>query len=339
MRLLIFLRTLKFTKAIPTEVRVSVVIPCFNNSEHLAETLGSLLNQDFEAWECVIVDDGSTDDSIQIVADFQSRDNRFKTACRPSSFPKGANSCRNYGAELAMGEYLLFLDADDLLSSNCLSYRLSKISSELDLAVFHTGNFIEKTEESTPFSNLLSSSKSVAEYLNLFLDYQIPWHTSSGLWRKMFFNKINGFDTDLQRFQDVDLHVRALNSEKLGLWVDENSDFTSFYRKSTFHTQISLEKRRFVLDQGILFLQKLKSEGVLSKTNGLLLYLMFRFEEVLDAEDLKLLKGLYKGINENLPNEVKMMFSLEGEYLKSPSRIRKVISFGIYKLYRKKNKF
>lgn len=333
---LIFSYTSKFNKAIPTEVRISVVIPCFNNSAHLEETLESLINQELKEWECVIVDDGSTDNSTQIVSKFEDKDKRFKLFHRPSSYLKGANSCRNYGAELAKGDFLLFLDADDLLSQNCLDYRLSKLNSELDLAIFHTGNFLEKTEDSTPFSNLLSSSNSVDEYLDLFLDYQIPWHTSSGLWRKEFFNKINGFDTDLQRFQDVDLHVRALNSKEVRIWVDEKVDFTSFYRKSTFHTQISLEKRRFVLDQGILFLQKLKNEGVLFKTFGLLLYLMFRFEEVLNSSDLKVLQSLFKEKTERLPIEAKMMFLLEGKYLKSPSRIRKVLSFGIYKLYRRK---
>lgn len=301
----------------------------------MAETLDSLLNQDYEAWECIIVDDGSTDSTIEIAKNFEKQDGRFRIINRTETLPKGANSCRNLGAKLAKGELLLFLDADDLLSNNCLSYRTSQIGEQIDLAVFHTGNFTVSTEESTAFSNLLNPSFSRVEYLDLFLDYQIPWHTSSGLWGKDFFTQIGGFDMDLQRFQDVDLHIRALNSEKIRLWVDGNDNFTSFYRKSTFHTHISLERRRFVLDQGILFLKKLKSEGVLSRAQGLLLYLMFRFEEVLKGNDVKHLRNLFEGTNEILPVEVKMMFSLEGKLIKSPSRIRKVLSFGIYKLYKK----
>ncbi|WP_439475326.1 glycosyltransferase family 2 protein [Algoriphagus formosus] len=247
-----------FSKTNSLPIEVSVIIPCFNNSRHLEETLQSVADQNLQGFECLVVDDGSEDGSWDIALKFVQSNQLFQAHRRSDSLPKGANSCRNFGAEKAKGKYLVFLDADDLLEKDALSYRLKKISQEADLGIFLTANFSVNIHQVIPFSNLIKKDKGTQDYLNLFLDYRIPWHTSSGFWKKAFFQKIGGFDLDLQRYQDVDIHIRALSDSELKLWVDTSSKITSYYRKSEFHQQVTLAKRSFLLNQGFLFLDKLR---------------------------------------------------------------------------------
>ena len=98
---------------------VSIVIPLYNRAELIAETLQSVLMQFYQNWECIVVDDGSTDNSFQVIKSLFEKDNRIKVYERNRE-PKGASTCRNIGIEKSNGEYIIFLDSDDLLDSDSL---------------------------------------------------------------------------------------------------------------------------------------------------------------------------------------------------------------------------
>ena len=92
---------------------VSIIIPTFNRGCLLEETLQSILKQTYTKWECIIVDDGSTDNTEKIVEKYIKSDSRIQYYKRPETRKKGANSCRNYGFKLAKGEYINWFDSDD----------------------------------------------------------------------------------------------------------------------------------------------------------------------------------------------------------------------------------
>lgn len=323
-------------------MKISVIIPCFNNENLLSETIESVLAQTHSELECILVDDGSSDDSREVAKDYILKDARILFQERPKGLPKGANSCRNHGATLATGELLLFLDADDLLASNCLEERLNCYQDQ-DLLIGQAAVFEGNIEGATSFFENLSTSKTREHYLGMFLEYLIPWHTSSGLWKKSFFEKIGGFNSTLQRFQDVELHVRALAESDIRFKIDFAAGFTSFYRKSAFHQSMSPAKRRFVLDQGTTYLSELKRtlpSKVLSNLQGTMVYLLFRFEEVIGSEDVDILtefssKDSVQNGQEVNSWEASGIISLFRK-LPSPSRIRKYLSFALYKLYRRR---
>ena len=282
------------------------------------------------------MDDGSTDTSVEIANAFSKSDSRFLVYTRPESLPKGANSCRNYGATLAKYQHLIFLDADDLLTKDALEIRAAALDEELDLAIFRTGKFTNQPSVHEDFSTQLNVNFGASDYLGQFLAYQIPWHTSSGMWRKDFFIKIGGFDQELQRFQDVEIHIRALASPVLRLMVFPELPITSLYRKSLYHTQVTLEKRRVILDQGFVFLNKIKNQfgqEMLGKTYPFLVYLIFRFEEVFGNSDYQKIMNLYGTFknDRSVSLSFKMVWWLHTEVLKRPSKIRKLLSFGIFK--------
>ncbi len=94
---------------------ISVIVPCYNYGHLLNETLDSLLSQTYLKWECLIIDDGSTDNTREIAKNYTLKDNRIKYSYKLNG---GLSSARNEGLRHAKGQYIQFLDADDLLSSN-----------------------------------------------------------------------------------------------------------------------------------------------------------------------------------------------------------------------------
>lgn len=111
------------------KVKVSVIIPTFNRGNILGETLESVRAQTLTEWECIVVDDGSSDDTEELMKTYQKMDPRFTYVKRPAERNKGACACRNIGLEHAKGEYIQFLDSDDIISSNKLEEQVNRLES------------------------------------------------------------------------------------------------------------------------------------------------------------------------------------------------------------------
>ena len=103
---------------------ISIIIPTYNRAYIIEETLNSILAQTYIHWECIIVDDGSTDNSIEIIPLFIKKDPRFRFYRRPKNTKKGASSCRNIGYEQSLGEYIQWFDSDDLMHPDKLKLKL-----------------------------------------------------------------------------------------------------------------------------------------------------------------------------------------------------------------------
>ena len=110
---------------------ISVVIPAYNAEQFLDETLESVLSQTYENWECIIVNDGSTDNTESIAKKWCEKDARFRYFYKENS---GASDTRNLGIKKARGEYIAFLDADDLYMPNFLEICLENlVEKDVDL--------------------------------------------------------------------------------------------------------------------------------------------------------------------------------------------------------------
>src|SRR5690349_10557906 len=127
--------------------KVSIVIPLYNRENLVLDTIRSIKNQKHQNFECLVIDDHSTDNSYAVVEEFCLADNRFKIWRRRGQI-RGACACRNEGIENASGEFLMFLDSDDVLRPECFGNRLEKILSAnasafivTQIAVFHHENY------------------------------------------------------------------------------------------------------------------------------------------------------------------------------------------------------
>jgi glycosyltransferase involved in cell wall biosynthesis len=184
---------------------VSVIIPLFNRENLITETLQSVREQTYSNFECIVVDDGSTDQSLAAAKAFAEGDNRFIIVPR-STMTKGACACRNEGIEKASGEYLMFLDSDDLLSSTCLEERVQRFQKNPkdNFIVNQIGLF----DHNTYLVTSLWSSLNHRDDLKAFL-YSEGWQTSSTFFKTSFVKKYR-FDENALSWQDVDFHLRIL---------------------------------------------------------------------------------------------------------------------------------
>lgn len=208
--------------------KVTIIIPNFNRVNLLKESLLSVESQTFTDWECIIIDDGSTDNSINLIESFTEKDNRFRLIIRDKK-PKGASTCRNLGILHSKSEYIVFLDSDDLLSSTCLQSRLSFMegNKSLDIGVFPALGFKEKPGDYNLLWNILNKQETPS-HLHRFLRGDTPWATLSCIWRKSFLEKIGGWDQEASCWQDWELHIRALLENAQYSCCDTKPD--SFFR-------------------------------------------------------------------------------------------------------------
>ena len=107
---------------------VSIIMPCFNAAATLPAAIESVLNQSYPAFELIIIDDKSTDQSASIIDDYSRIDDRIKLFS--NSGRRGVSNARNIGIRSAVGQYICFLDADDFYFSRSLEIRIAKLQQD-----------------------------------------------------------------------------------------------------------------------------------------------------------------------------------------------------------------
>ena len=110
--------------------KITVIIPCYNQGDYIAETINSVQKQTFTNWECIIIDDESTDNSKKIITNFCKQDSRIKYIFHKKS---GVSTTRNYAIANAQGEFILPLDADDLIAPQYIEDALREFEKTPDL--------------------------------------------------------------------------------------------------------------------------------------------------------------------------------------------------------------
>lgn len=126
---------------------ISIIIPTYNRAHLIGETLDSVIAQTYINWECIVVDDGSTDYTEELIRFYCEKDSRIQFYHRPADLTKGANSCRNYGFELSNGELINWFDSDDIMLKNFIESRIQLFSAEIQLIIGGGIYVDEKMEE------------------------------------------------------------------------------------------------------------------------------------------------------------------------------------------------
>lgn len=243
----------------PGEPAVSIIIPCYNVDRFLAETLESVFAQTFADYELIVVDDGSTDSTASVIRSFGSK---VKAIFGPN---RGASLARNTGTEYARGEFIQYLDADDLLAPNALENRVKKLlSTGADVAYSDW----QKLEESETGRFLLGET--VARRIDdihsdpeiaLFTNFWAP--PAALLYRRSIVEAIGGWNISLPIIQDARY---ALDAALRGGRFAHVPGVGAYYRISR---QSSLSRRdplAFVQD---VFLNACQVEGWWEKNEGL----------------------------------------------------------------------
>lgn len=214
---------------------ISIIVPTYNRASLIKQTIESVIDQTYFFWELVIVDDGSSDDTEGVIEAFNDDRIRF---IKRSRLPAGAPTCRNIGLESCTGQYVIFLDSDDLLLPNTLEQRVAaiQINKEVDFLVFQTAFFETSIADSSVLWNRFDESND----LTRFLESDIVWHTSGSIFSRDFLHKGgHKFAEALQSSQDWQFHLMILLSKPRYLKINSLPDV--FIRRDRKNTRISDE--------------------------------------------------------------------------------------------------
>lgn len=184
---------------------VSIIIPVYNRAEIIKATLDSIIQQTYPNWECLLVDDGSTDSTLTTLEYYSKNDARFKIIKRPEHLVKGANTCRNYGFEKSTGAYVNWFDSDDIMAVTFLEEKVKAFKNGTD-AVMHRNRYANYK-----LTRFRDSKFKFTSPENLFYHYamdEIEIQTSCMMWKRQFLNDNDLFDESMERFQDNEFHIR-----------------------------------------------------------------------------------------------------------------------------------
>lgn len=206
---------------------ISIIIPVYNRQELVKETLNSVLAQTYQNWECIVVDDGSIDYTWDVLKEYVFRDSRIKINQRTRD-PKGAPSCRNIGITLSEGEFLVFLDSDDLLAPWALEGRMEIIRKRPSLEiVLSNGVYFNGVKKSFLHYTTDFNCNSIIEH---YRKYDVVLNITTATWRREFIINNNlSWDEDLSSWQDTDFFITGFSLHLDFQWASELPDYFCRY--------------------------------------------------------------------------------------------------------------
>jgi glycosyltransferase involved in cell wall biosynthesis len=281
---------------------VSIIIPTYNRAHLIGETLDSVLAQTYPNWECIVVDDGSTDRTKEVVQAYVAKDTRFKYVQRPEERCKGANACRNYGFEISKGTFVNWFDDDDVMLPEFIEKKTAMIErNQLDGIISKTALFDSDLDKLLGRENRTFLS---ANLLEDFAALRTSWYICDVLWRKQFLNQKPLFNEQLKAGQDRDFHIRMLLAAPKLEVLDA---YLTQYRKHPDNLTSQIDDIEKGVDLRISHMQSISAltdeidkHGKLSKElkiiyfNSLIKYLPFVYK---DQQGKNLLIGLLKKLS------------------------------------------
>lgn len=200
--------------------KISIIIPCYNQAQYLPEALNSVLRQKYTNWECIIINDGSSDNTHEVAQEWLKKDKRFKYIYKDNG---GLSSARNAGLDLAIGNYIQFLDADDLLDINRFESLFNlvheKKSSEKQILIstFKTLKLDSEVVEHPGY--LKTECFNLKEILYKWdIEFTIPIHC--GLFPSSYYSTFR-FDENLKAKEDWVMWLSVFSNNPPVLFIDE----------------------------------------------------------------------------------------------------------------------
>ncbi len=220
---------------------VSIIIPCYNSVDFISECIDSVLDQNYQNLEIIVVDDGSTDGTLEVI----SRYERIRVISQSNS---GACVARNRGLKLSKGKYVKFLDSDDFLEPGVIKAQV-ELSEKLDENAIVYGNYnIVRGDRKSCQDTFIGMADQTAILMIADILISTPLH------RKWMLELVDGFDERLKNGQEWNLHIR-LSSEGVRFIHHRGSVFNYRIHKSVHRisNRKVKEKERIFYD-----LEKLK---------------------------------------------------------------------------------
>jgi glycosyltransferase involved in cell wall biosynthesis len=200
-------------------VKVSVVIPAYNGDRYLAEAINSVLAQTYQDYEIIVVDDGSTDHTAQVVKQYGKAVRYLRQT------NQGVAASRNLGLAAALGDYIAFLDQDDLFLPHKLSSQVALLDQKPDLGMVNSGWQIYRggsvRDRQEPAANSVKPWQQIPQLTSTNLIIWKPVFLGAMLFRRHWLERLGGFNTTLEQTPDVDLVLRLAKIGCPAAWVEQ----------------------------------------------------------------------------------------------------------------------
>lgn len=187
--------------------KVSVIIPVYNGEKHLDDSINSVLNQHYDNWECIVVDDGSTDGSASVIK-------KYEPVIYLHQENAGVAAARNLGIEKSSGEYLAFLDADDIWDLRKLVLQIGYMETNMDIGYSFTKHGLFLDEDMNEYPSWVRTQRQEQE-MTAYIPSALVAH-------RFVFEAVGNFDVTYQVGEDSDWFMRARDAGfKMGV-IEEN---------------------------------------------------------------------------------------------------------------------
>ena len=245
---------------------VSIIVPCYKQAHFLNDALNSVLEQSYINWECIIVNDGSPDNTDVIASDWCKRDNRFKYFFKENG---GLSSARNLGLEKVAGNFVQFLDCDDVLHPEKLKASIEKCTTEPLIVISNFEMFINDPQNTSEPYCVLDKDKFTYENVlyNWGDGFSIPIHC--GFFSINFFKEFK-FSETLRAKEDWIMWVTFFKKKPTIIYIDKP---LALYRKNVQ----SMTMTTNMLDDQIKAYQILKNIVSASDFNKITIVLISRY--------------------------------------------------------------
>jgi len=202
-------------------VLVSIIVPCYKQAHFLKESLQSVLDQTYSNWQCIIVNDGSPDNTESIAQQWCNKDKRFSYLYKENG---GLPSARNTGIAISKGEFIVCLDADDILHSNFLNQLVPQLQLNDNLGIVSCYRYFFRNNK----TNIINEYKaSGSTYRDIMFENKLM---PSSIYRRKCWDDLGGYDeTMIKGFEDWEFW---LNITKRGWEFKFVEEFLFFYRKA-----------------------------------------------------------------------------------------------------------
>jgi glycosyltransferase involved in cell wall biosynthesis len=281
--------------------KVTIIIATFNRAVYIGMTLDSILNQTYLNYEVIIVDDGS-DDNTRDVLEIYMQDSRFKSFKRPKEYPKGCPGSRNFGLTKAIGEFIWFFDDDDISHPNLLETCVSSLrNTEHDFCRFERTVFYDF--EKIKFDKSTKSIIEIVSKRNLkqLIIGELPFNSCQVIWRKASLGK-EYFRGDIIYADDWEFYSRLLSIGLKGVSIDKILLFARKHPDSATHKYKSGNKK--ILNSVILANFSVIDISIKEKIMDRQLFKFF-YRQAIFFNSYPIVKYLVEKSNLNFLNKIK----------------------------------
>ncbi|MES2315494.1 MAG: glycosyltransferase [Patescibacteria group bacterium] len=204
------------------EKLISIVVPVYNAEKYIGETLHSIVRQTYKNFEVLVVNDGSIDNSADIIKAFADKDSRINLI---NQVNKGLSGARNTGMAQAKGEYIAIIDSDDLMLPNKIASQYAWLEShpEYDITYSNLYYFVDKKDGIYLYSMPHPSGQIYQE----ILEYGTFINPNTVFFRKKLYEKLGGFEEGMRRTEDLDYWL-TLAYNKVGFLYQP--EYLTLYR-------------------------------------------------------------------------------------------------------------